>query len=233
MSDRATEAARWLAEAWTSGNPLAALPAGMAPRDAAEGEDVAAALLDALGQPPVGLRIAPDGLVGPLTAGRLVAAGTPVALSGLRHARVTAAVAAVLAEPLGAGLPLGAEPARFSALHPALDVAASRFSGPGADPAAVTADLAGLGLVLIGRGRAVLPGTEAVALAEGRQRPRGQPVDLAARLEAAAAEARARGGLPAGAVLLVAGLSAAVVPVRGARWTAVVGALGRAGAGFV
>jgi len=226
MRDRAAEAAGWLAEAWTSGNPLAALPADSAPRDAEEAEAVATALLAALGQPPVGLRIAPGGMVGPLLAGRLVVAGTPIALAGLRHARATAAVAAVLAEPLGAG------PPRFSTLHPALDVAASRFGAGPADAAAAIADLAGLGLVVVGRGRAIMPGSEAVALAEGRRRPRGQPVDLAARLKEAVTAARARGGLPAGAVLLVAGLTPAVGPAAGMRLTAALGAVGRVGAGF-
>ncbi|MFN7633119.1 MAG: hypothetical protein ACK5PI_00145, partial [Acetobacteraceae bacterium] len=57
--DRTAEAARWLAEAWETGNPLAPLPEDMAPRTLAEGEDIAFALLDLLGVSPCGVRLGP------------------------------------------------------------------------------------------------------------------------------------------------------------------------------
>ncbi len=230
IHDPAAEAAAWLAEAWTTGNPLATLPPGLAPLDVAAGEDIAAALLEALGQPPVGLRLGPSGLVGPLLAGRLVANRTPIALAGLRHARVSAAVVGVLAAALA---PDDTTAPVFARLHPALDVAASRFAAPPADAAQATADLAGLGMLVLGPGQAVAPGVERVALAEGRRRPAGAPSDLAARLGTAAAEARARGGLPAGALLCVAGLTVPVAPGPGQSLCAILSALGRARADFV
>jgi len=230
MSDHnaADEAAHWLAEAWTTGNPLAALPPRLAPRDAEAAEDIAAALLTALGQPPVGLRIA-SGLVGPLLSGRLIASGTPIALAGLRHPIVTAAVAGILAAPLEEA---ATSPPVFATLHAALDIAATRYGERPADPNQSLADLAGLGMVVLGAAVSATPAETAIALAEGRKRPAGATRDLVALFATAAAEARARGGLPAGAMLLVAGLSAPVTPIAGLRLSCVAGALGRARADF-
>lgn len=231
MSDTKTadEAAHWLAEAWTTGNPLGALPPSLAPRDAEGAEDIAAALLASLGQPPVGLRVV-GGLVGPLLSGRLIATGTPIALAGLRHPIATAAVAGVLAAPLeeaATSAPV------FATLHAALDVAATRFGTEPTDPNHILADLAGLGMVVLGPAVSVRPAETAIALAEGRKRPAGVTHDLAALFTKAAVEARARGGLPAGAMLLVAGLSAPTTPFAGLRLSCVAGALGRARADFV
>ncbi|WP_431283997.1 hypothetical protein ACQW02_04115 [Humitalea sp. 24SJ18S-53] len=226
--DTADEAARWLAEAWTTGNPLAALPPGLAPRDTEAAEEIAAALLTSLGQPPVGLRLL-AGMVGPLLAGRLIAGGTPIALAGLRHPVATAAVAGVLAAPLEEG---ATTPPVFASLHAAVDIAATRFGTPPTDPAQTIADLAGLGMVVLGPAMRVAPGDTPIALAPGRTRPAGIAHDLAGLFATAAAEARARGGLPVGAMLLVAGLSPPVTPVAGLRLTCAGGALGRARADF-
>lgn len=226
---RSEEAARWLAEAWETGHPLAALPEAMAPRDVAEGEEVAAALVEALGLPVCGLRRAP-GPGGATVSGvviepRLLRDGATLAFAALRHARLSAAVVGVLAEPLeegGAGAPV------FAALHPALDIAASRYGAAPESAALVAADLGGLGHVVAGP-RTVAPKEPVeVALAEGRKRPRGVAVDVLAALGAAAHEARRLGGLPAGAVLVAAGLTPAVAPAEGADYVARMGALGRA-----
>jgi hypothetical protein len=138
---------------------------------------------------------------------RLVPAGVPVAAAALRHPEVSAAVIGVLAEPL---VPEADGPPVFSRLHPALDVSATRFGEATEDPLALTADLARLGLVVAGKGRAMAPGVFNVALAPKGARPRGAPCDLAEAFAQAAAAARAWGGLPEGALLVVAGLTSPV-----------------------
>lgn len=224
---RAEAAARWLSEAMESGNPLAALPPEIAPRDLAEAEDAAAAALEALAIAPCGLRLlrrAGGALSGPMLEGRLLPNGAPVALGALRHPVVTAAVVGVLAEELGEGPPV------FARLHPAIDVSATRYTDDTEDALALTADFARLGLVAAGKGKAVAPATVRVALGAKGARARGVEVDLAAAFAEAAGEARRWGGLPAGALLVVAGLSAPV-PAAGTL-RASLGALGAAEAVF-
>ena len=82
--ERADATARWLAEAVETGNLLAPLPAELAPRTLAEGEDAAGALLEALGATPIGLRIGPGGVAGPLIGTRLLPNGSGIALSAKR-----------------------------------------------------------------------------------------------------------------------------------------------------
>ncbi len=222
-------AARWLAEAMETGSPLGPLPADIAPRDAAAAEEVAAATLDALGIVPCGLRLLRRGgapaLSGPILEGRLVPGGSAVALAALRHAGATAAVVGVLAEKLD---PDATTPPVLARLHPAIDLAASRFTDlPGEDPARI-ADLALLGLVVAGKGKAAAPGTGRVALGPAGSRARGGETDLAAAFAEAAAEARRWGGLPEGALLVVAGLSAPVAPAPGMVLAARIAGLGRA-----
>jgi hypothetical protein len=227
----AADAARWLAEAVETGNPLAPLPEGIAPRSLEEAEDAAAATLDALGLVPCGLRVLRRGgalLAGPMLEARLVPNGAPVATAALRHPEVSAAAIGVLAEPL---VPDADGPPVFSRIHPALDVSATRFGEATEDPLALTADLARLGLVVAGKGRAVAPGVFNVAMAPKGARPRGTPCDLAAAFAQAAAAARAWGGLPAGALLVVAGLTPAVAAEGILR--ANFGALGGAEADFL
>jgi hypothetical protein len=224
-------AARWLVEAMETGCPLAPLPAGMAPRSLAEAEEVAAATLEALEIPPCGLRLlrrpgtAP--LAGPMLEGRLVPAGRIVALGMLRHPLATAAVVGVLAEALD---PDSAAPPVFARLHPALDLSATRFTDAPADDITLTADLARLGLVVVGKGKALAPGAVRVALGPKGGRPKGQEIDLAAAFAEAAAAARGWGGLPAGALLVVAGLSPPIQPAGTLR--AAFGALGAVEASF-
>ena len=130
----------------------------------------------------------------------------------------------------------GYEPGRDVAI--ALDVAASRFRDPPRRAALLAADLAGLGQVVVGRRAAAAALSDddgrrvPVALSAPNRRPRGEPRDLHAALEAAAAAARRLGGLPAGALLVVAGLSPAVAPEAGLALAAGLGPLGRVKASF-
>lgn len=204
----ATAAARWLAEAVETGNPLGPLPDDIAPRDLDQAAAVAAATLDALQLAPCGLRLlrrpgaAP--IAGPMLEGRLVPAGREVALAALRHPLVSVAAIGVLAEPLD---PDSDAAPVFARLHPALDIAATRFTEAPEDDVALTADLGRLGLVVAGKGKPLAPGPVGIALGPKGSRPRKLEMDLAAAFAEAAAEARNWGGLPAGALLVVAGLT--------------------------
>ena len=203
----AARAAHWLAEAFESGDPLAPLPEGIAPRDKAEAEEVSAAVLDALAITPCGLRVWRPGVAGPMVEARLLRNGATVSLAGLRYPVVTAAVIGVLAEPLD---PDEDSPPVFARLHPALDVSATRFTAAPGDDLTLTADLARLGLVIAGKGKPAPDAPVRVSLAPKGTRARGAEVDVLAALNDAAREARRWGGLPAGALLVVAGLSAPV-----------------------
>jgi hypothetical protein len=227
----ASAAATWLAEAVETGNPLGALPAEVAPRDLDDAAEVAAATLAALQIAPCGLRLlrrpgaAP--LAGPMLEGRLVPAGRTVALGMLRHAQATPAVIGVLAEALD---PDATTPPVLARLHPALDLSSTRFTEAPGDDVMLTADLAGLGLVVAGKGKPVPPGALRVALGAKGSRAKGTEIDLAAAFAEAAAVARDWGGLPAGALLVVAGLTAPQPPEGTLR--ASLGALGAAEATF-
>ncbi|MES2710455.1 MAG: hypothetical protein V4653_02640 [Pseudomonadota bacterium] len=203
MSDteRASAIARWLAEAVETGNLLAPLPSDLAPRTIEEGEDAAGALLEAIGAVPIGLRIGPGGVAGPLIGTRLLPNGSGIALSALPHALATPALIGVLAADLG---PDG-EP-EWAGMHAAVDVAASRFRDGPPDAASCAADLGGLGLVVLGRHR---------PMGVARLAPRGPLTDVAAALAPAISAARRLGGLPAGAMLMVAGLAPGMAPDPG------------------
>jgi hypothetical protein len=229
-------AASWLAEAVETGSPLAALPTEVTPQTPEEGEDLAGEVLEVLGLIPIGIRLSPgpDGalLAGPMLEGRLLPAGAAIALATLRHPVATAAVIGVLAEALlsdGDGLP------KFSALHPAIDIGASRFTKAPATAALAAADLGGLGLVVAGRpGLPALPDAVPVTLALAGKRPRPVDSDVASALAAAAQAARRLGGLPAGAVLVVAGLGpVALVPESGMVLAASLGPIGKVKAAIV
>lgn len=237
MRDGAVQAAAgWLAEAWETGNPLAPLPPELTPERPEEGQDIAAAVLEAIGAVACGLRLAPgpDGapVAGPMLETRLLPAGSMVTLAALRRPVATAAILAMLAEPLPPEED-GRLPA-FTALHPALDLAASRFRDPPGSAALQAADLGGLGQVVAGRGGGPLPDRPVpVALAPAGRRPvRGTSCDLRAALAPAVAAARAWGGLPAGAVLVVAGLSPPILPEPGTELVVRIGTLGRVTARF-
>ncbi|MDB5413783.1 MAG: hypothetical protein JWR10_2118 [Rubritepida sp.] len=223
----AKQAAKWLAEAWTSGNALPPLPAEIAPTDIAAGEAIAAALVEALALPVCGIRLAPgpDGLTllsAPLLEPRMLRVGAPIAMASLRHARISAGMLGVLAEPLENGMPV------FSALHPVIDIAASRYGTPPADASHQVADLGGLGFVLMGkRWIGALPEESEARIGLTGTRPYPIRAPLAALMRQAAAAASRWGGLPAGSVLVVAGLSTGSPPVAGQKWSAAIPPVGR------
>lgn len=223
----ATEAARFLAEAWETGQSLAPLPEDLAPPDRAAGEAIAAELVEALGLPVCGIRLAPgpDGLTllsAPIFEARMMRVGTPLALSTLRQPRISAGIMGVLAEPLERDLPV------FSAFHPVLDIAATRYTAGAPDSAHQVADLGGLGFVLVGkRWIGDLPEESEARLGLTGARPRPLRAPLAALMRQAGAEAIRWGGLPAGAVLVVSGLATGSPPVAGQKWAAAIPPVGR------
>jgi hypothetical protein len=152
----------------------------------------------------------------------MLRAGTPVALAALRHARVSAGVLGVLAEPLDEAPPV------FAAFHLVLDVAAERSRDPATEAGLFVADLAGLGQLVVGkRTPGPLPAEAPARVGPTGTRPRAVEAPLAALMAEAAAEARRWGGLPAGAVLAVVGLGGGGVPKPGEKWSAAVGGVGR------
>uniref|UniRef100_UPI0018DF682B hypothetical protein n=1 Tax=Roseomonas rosulenta TaxID=2748667 RepID=UPI0018DF682B len=162
-----------IVEAIETGNPIAPLPAGRGPADAATGEAIAEEVLDTLGLAPCGLRcvLAPEGelLLGPMLDSRLLRDGAALPLAILRQARVSAAAIGVLGEALdpdAEGQPV------LAAIHPALDIAISRFRDGAATPGEEAADLGGLGFVVAGRRGALPDGAIAVSCAaEPRRDP--------------------------------------------------------------
>lgn len=213
----AREAALLVARAVAIGDEPLAFPESCRPATPAAGRRVAAYALAELGLVPVGLRLAPgfDGggsFAGPVIESRLLRSPAAVPPPRPGRRRCTLAVAAQLAAPLPArGRPWRAAEliGRIASLHPALDLAETRFAAAPADAAQHLADLAGLGLILVGPA-ARAGWQEAVRTPRpARIEPavwRGV-VDVAAALQAAAEAARAADGLPAGAVLVAAGLS--------------------------
>jgi len=193
---RASRAASWIAEAISTGNPLAGLPPDIAPRGRAEGERVAFLTLESLGITPCGLRMA-GGIAGPMIEGRLLPNGATT--GPLRHPVVTAALIGVLDEDLDVD---GEGPPALAALHPALDLADHRFTHPPSGIGQRAADLGGLGFIVAGPPHAPL---EAVMVGTTRVAPQDA-------LAPAASAARHLGGLPKGALLIVAGLSAPLTP---------------------
>jgi hypothetical protein len=207
-----------LAEAWESGIPVAPPPPGLLPTDLPAAEDMAAELVGLLSLPVCGVRVTEAGLLGPLPPARLVSSGAALPLGALPHGMAAPALIGVLAEPLD---PEGEGPPVFSALHPGLDLSASRFQeGPPGD-AALVADLLGLGHVVAGAaGPVALPTACGLDGAPA-------PVALEPLLEKAALATRRAGGLPVGAVVVLV-LAERAVPVDSGTPTAEWPGLGRA-----
>ena len=223
-----------LTDAFENGGPVDPLAAGITPANQDEAEELAGEILARLGFPPCGVRLAPaaDGsmIAGPMLETRFLDDGARLSLEILRHARASAALLGVLGAALD---PEATSPPEIAALHPALDVSASRFIQGPPDRLTEIADLAGLGVLVLGKSRPMPEAPIRVALAEGEARPRGTPCDLHAAFAAAATEARRLGGLPAGAVLVVAGLGAPVLGLKpGALLTARFTGIGKVSANF-
>jgi 2-keto-4-pentenoate hydratase len=206
----------------------------MAPADRDTADELAGQVLEWLGFAPCGVRLAPaaDGsmIAGPMLETRFLDDDARLALEIMRHGRASAALLGVLGAALD---PEDTSHPEITAIHPALDVSASRYTQGPADRFAEIADLAGLGLLVLGKPRPVPEGPSRVALIEGEGRPQGKPFDLHAAFAQAANEARRLGGLPAGAVLVVAGLGAPVLGLKsGTRLTARFTGIGKVSANF-
>lgn len=220
-------AAKWLAEAVQTGEPLAPLPPLATPRSMLDGQRIAARVLDILDVSACGLRLASPTngkpVPGPVLEGRLLKDGATIPLASLRHAHATAAVVGVLAEELPRR---GDEIPSFSALHPAIDVASWRLKEPPSTGALAAADLAGLGYIVTGKAKRMAPTRVRVSLAPAGTWRRGEELDLEEAVLAASLAARRAGGLPMGAVL-VASLGSAIQPYPGLELHASFGRLGR------
>ena len=217
-----------------TGDLLAPLPAELMPPDRDTAEELAGQVLEWLGFAPCGVRLAPaaDGsmITGPMLEARFLDDGARLTPEILCHGRASAALLGVLGAALD---PDATTPPEIAALHPALDLSASRFTQGPADRFCEIADLAGLGMLVLGKRRAVPEKPMRVALMVGEGTAKGTLLDLNAAFAAAAAEARRLGGLPAGAVLVVAGLGAPVVRLNaGARLTARFTGIGTVNASF-
>ena len=223
-----------LADAVENGGPIDPVVSRITPANQDDAEELAGAVLAQLGFAPCGVRLAPaaDGslIAGPMLEARFLDDGAGLSLEIMRHGRASAALLGVL----GAALePDATTPPEITAIHPALDVSASRFTNGPPDRFAEIADLAGLGLLVLGKRRPVPEALSRVALIEGEGSPKGRPFDVHAAFAAAAAEARRLGGLPAGAVLVVAGFGAPVLGLKaGARLTARFTGIGKVSANF-
>ena len=223
-----------LTDAFENGGPVDPLATGITPATQDEAEELAGAILARLGFAPCGVRLAlaADGrmIAGPMLEARFLDDGAALSLEILRHGRASAALLGVLGAALD---PEATSPPEITALHPALDVSASRFTQGPTDSLTEIADLAGLGVLVLGEGQPVPEAPLRVALIEGDGAPEGAAFDLPAAFAGAAAEARRLGGLPAGAVLVVAGLGGQALAVKaGAMVTAHFTGIGKVSARF-
>lgn len=205
-------------EAVQDGGTLPPFPAACAPTTVAQGRRVAALVIEELGVPIVGLRLAPvpelgGEVIGPVLAPRLLPSPVAVPRGGRRT--LTLALIAQLDRSLPARdrrYTRRFVVRRVASLHVGLDLGDTRFTKGPPDLPSHLADLAGLGLVVFGKparaGWCEAISAPLVATIEGEERELWQGAIEAERaLLAAADEARRAGGLPAGAVLVVAGLS--------------------------
>lgn len=220
-------AARCLAEAVQTGQLLQPLAPTAMPRSMLDGQRIAARVLDLLDQPTCGVRLAlpTNGrhVPGPVLESRLLRDGSTVHLGQLPHARATAAVVGILAEDLPRR---GDEVPSLAVLHPAIDVASWRLRDPPSTGALAAADLAGLGMIVIGRAKRMAPMRVRVSLSPAGTWRRGEEVDLEEAMLAVALAARRAGGLPGGA-FLVAPVGESVEPHPGLELIASFGRLGR------
>jgi 2-keto-4-pentenoate hydratase len=188
-----------LTEAWETGQPVAPLAAEYALESLEAAEAVAGEVLARLGLAPCGIRVAESGLVGAMLEGRIVPSGRPLPFAALPHGHAAPALLVVLAEAVTA---TGALPPAISALHPALDIATSRWRDGPANAYEAAADMAGLGHVVIGRGKP-LAWPRSCALALGDARVKAKPLAALALFDVAIQAAREAGGLPQGAVMIL------------------------------
>ncbi|MFC7474080.1 hypothetical protein ACFQS7_06940 [Dankookia sp. GCM10030260] len=225
-------AAKWLADAVQTGGSAVPFPAFATPRSMLDGQRIAARVLDMLDLPPRGLRLASPTngrpVPGPVLEGRVLKDGSTVSMALLRYPRVSAAVVGELAEDLARR---GDEIPNFATLHPAIDVVSWRLPEPPTTGALAAADLAGLGFIVCGKAKRMLPMRLRISLAPTGTWRRGEEVDLEEAMMAAALAARRAGGLPRGAFLVVP-LGGSLEPEAGLDLHASFGRLGRVSARF-
>src|SRR4051794_16034076 len=225
-------AAKWLADAVVSGESVTPFPPFATPRSMLDGQRIAARVLDMLDATPCGLRLAcPTSgrpVPGPVLESRMLKDGDTLSLSMLRYPRASAAVVGVLAEDLARR---GDEMPSFAVLHPAIDVSSWRLPEPPSTGALAAADLAGLGFIVAGKAKRMLPMRLRVSLAPTGSWRRGEEVDLEEAMMAAALAARRAGGLPRGSFLVVP-LGESLEPQPGLDLHASFGRLGRVSARF-
>lgn len=225
-------AAKWLADAVQTGEAATPFPPFATPRSMLDGQRIAARVLDMLDLTPCGLRLAcPTSgrpVPGPVLEDRLLQDGSTLSLSTLRHPRASAAVVGVLAEDLARR---GDEMPNFATLHPAIDVSSWRLPEPPSTGALAAADLAGLGFIVTGKAKRMLPMRLRISLAPVGTWRRGEEVDLEEAMMAAALAARRAGGLPRDAMLVVP-LGESLTPEAGQDLHASFGRLGRVSARF-
>jgi len=225
-------AAAWIAEAWRSGEPVPAMPYETLPRSQLDGQRIAARVLDLLGLVPNGLRLATanaKSVPGPMLEQAMLEDGAEIAAAGLHHPEAFAAIAGVLAEDLPRR---GDEMPVFASLHPALDITSWRLAEVPSTSALAAADLAGLGRVVIGKGKKLEPMRLRISVAPEGSWKRGLEIDIEEPILAAALAARRAGGLEKGAVL-VAQLGPGVPLTPGVPLVASFGRLGRVRASIV
>jgi hypothetical protein len=225
-------AAKWLADAVQAGEAATPFPPFATPRSMLDGQRIAARVLDMLDLTPCGLRLASPTngrpVPGPVLEDRLLKDGSTLPLSTLRHPRASAAVVGVLAEDLARR---GDEMPNFAMLHPAIDVSSWRLPEPPSTGALAAADLAGLGFIVTGKAKRMLPMRLRISLAPVGTWRRGEEVDLEEAMMAAALAARRAGGLPRDAMLVVP-LGESLTPAAGQDLHASFGRLGRVSARF-
>lgn len=225
-------AAKWLADAVQTGASTEPFPPFAIPRSMLDGQRIAARVLDMLDVTLCGLRLASPTngrpVPGPVLEGRMLKDGSTVSMAMLRHPRATAAVVGVLAEDLARR---GDEMPNFAALHPAIDISSWRLPEPPTTGALAAADLAGLGFIVSGKPKRMVPMRVRISLAPTGTWRRGEEVDLEEAMMAAALAARRAGGLPKGSVLVVS-LGKSLVPEAGLDLHASFGRLGRVSARF-
>jgi len=197
-----------------------------------DGQRIAARVLDMLDVTLCGLRLASPTngrpVPGPVLEGRMLKDGSTVSMAMLRHPRATAAVVGVLAEDLARR---GDEMPNLAALHPAIDISSWRLPEPPTTGALAAADLAGLGFIVSGKPKRMVPMRVRISLAPTGTWRRGEEVDLEEAMMAAALAARRAGGLPKGSVLVVS-LGESLVREAGLDLHASFGRLGRVSARF-
>lgn len=225
-------AAKWLADALQTGDSSSPMPSFATPRSMLDGQRIAARLLDMLGLSPCGLRLATPTngrpVPGPLLRDRVLKDGSTVSMSTLRYPQASAAVVGELAEDL----PRREDEApHFVALHPAIDIVSWRLPEPPSTSAMAAADLAGLGFVICGKAKRMLPMRLRISLAPTGTWRRGEEVDLDEAMMAAALAARRAGGLPRGSLLVVP-FGESLAPAAGLDLHASFGRLGRVSARF-